>query len=72
MYIHVYTMIIETTNIEGKTTKFNIKAINITKGKITESGNSYHVLIKKKDAEEYDKRKPIGILFFEWDGGIIE
>lgn len=68
MYIYVYIMMIESQDQEGRIIKINIKALNIMKGKIKPFGNSYHVLIKKEDAEKFDKRKPIGLLFFEWNG----
>jgi hypothetical protein len=62
-------MILEFLDQKGQVVKINIKTLNILKRRIKPFGNSFHVLVKKEDVKDFDRRKPVGVLFFEWNGG---
>lgn len=58
-------MITKDGKIEGK---FNILPLLLSSGRISKTGNGYHVLIKKEDAEEIGEGKKVGIMLFDYNG----
>lgn len=48
--------------IEGR---FEIKPVLITSGEIAPSGNSYHIIIRKKEAGRLEEGKMYYIMLFE-------
>lgn len=58
-------MVIKNGKIEGK---FNILPLLLASGRISKTGNGYHVLIKKEDAELIGKGKRVGIMLFDYNG----
>lgn len=58
-------VISELGKIEGR---FTVSPVLLAEGQIAICGSSYHISIRKKDAERIGKGKTVGVMLFEFNG----